>query len=111
MSTFVPDDNDRNPYLIDLRLAQEKVMDKICGNRNEHVPFCSNAPNSPSELWIRWKSNPIAMPAFDVWYDKSIGDAQFDEIYRTSGKIVEMGQLTHSNSTCNDTFKVVLSKW
>lgn len=25
--------------------------------------------------------------------------------------MVEMGQLTHTNSSCNDLFKVVLDKW
>ena len=25
--------------------------------------------------------------------------------------MVEMGQLTHTNSSCNDLFKVILDKW
>ena len=64
----------------------------------------------PSELWIRWKSNPIALPAFDALYDRKTGDYWFDFYHRTSGN-TEMGQLTHTNSDCNDNFKVVLLKW
>ena len=64
----------------------------------------------PSELWIRWKSSPIAIPAFDVYYDLKTGDEQFDLRYRTNASI-ELGQLTHTNNDCNENFKVVLLKW
>jgi hypothetical protein len=61
-------------------------------------------------LWIRWKSNPIAFPAFDLNYDGTTSDEWFDFYYRR-GSSQEMGQLTHTNSNCNDNFKVVLKKW
>ena len=44
----------------------------------------------PNELWIRWKSNPIAVPAFDVYYDENTGDEWFDYHYR-NGKSIEFG--------------------
>jgi len=46
----------------------------VCHNRNENVPFCEDTIKIPGELWIRWKSNPIAMPAFDVLYSRERGD-------------------------------------
>lgn len=64
----------------------------------------------PSEMWVRWKSNPIAIPAFDVWYDEKTGVAPFDDRYRGTSNI-EMGQLTHTGSGCTDQFKLVLSRW
>ena len=50
-------------------------------NDNEHVPFCDNRLVVPSEMWIRWKSNPIALPAFDVKIEKT-NDDEFDIRYR-----------------------------
>lgn len=61
-------------------------------------------------MWIRWKSNPIALPAFDLYYDRKTGDEWFDFYYRKKTNI-ELGQLTHTNSDCNEWFKIVLTKW
>lgn len=110
MQTFKPGDEDSNPYLIDLALAHEAVQSDINENKNTHVEFCDNKLVKPAELWIRWKSNPIAIPAFDLLYDKETGDEWFDFHHRGKQKI-EMGQLTHSNNDCNEAFKLVLSKW
>lgn len=74
------------------------------------MPFCENALRKPSELWVKWKSNPIALPAFDIEWTKKTGDGQFDYHYRTDG-YVEMGQIDHSNSTCNDEFNVAIREW
>ncbi len=59
-------------------------------NENAKVSFCDNSLIRPSEMWIRWKSNPIAVPAFDVWYDRETGDAAFDARYRLQTN-VELG--------------------
>ena len=80
-------------------------------NANKNVSFCSNALRMPSEMWVRWKSNPIATPAFDVWYDVKTGDIEFDKRFRNDSTNKEFGQLTHTNNKCNDSFKVVLSRW
>lgn len=109
VQTFAKGEEETNPYLIDLSIAQDSLMSQS-GNHNTHVSFCESPLRVPSELWIRWKSNPIALPAFDLKYDEDMGDNWFDFHYR-SGQNVEMGQLTHTNSDCNDDFKVVLSKW
>ena len=110
VSTFKGSDEESNPYLIDLRIESENVQNNRSGNQNTHVSFCDNKIQLPSELWIRWKSNPLALPAFDVYYDEKTGDGQFDTRFRT-GVPAEMGQLTHTNNTCNESFKVVLRKW
>ena len=68
VSTFRDGDESSNPYLVDLAIAQNWVQQES-GNRNTHVSFCENKLVKPNELWIRWKSNPIAIPAFDVYYD------------------------------------------
>ena len=110
VSTFHAGEEETNPYLIDLTVAQNNVQQNICGNRNTHVSFCDDRLRKPSELWIRWKSNPIALPAFDVYYDEKAGDQWFDFYYR-DGTFTEFGQLTHTNSQCNEWFKLVLLKW
>ena len=54
----------------------------------------------------------MAIPAFDVHYDQTTGDSSFDDRFRSDDDApVEFGQLTHTNSKCNDNFKVVLDKW
>lgn len=82
VSTFKPDDENSNPYLVDLAIAQEKVESTINGNKNKEVSSCDNSLRRPSELWIRWKSNPIAVPAFDLLYDRKTGSRAFDSRYR-----------------------------
>ena len=67
---FNESDKESNPYLIDLAIAQNEVVQNRSGNKNTHVSFCENSPMIPAELWIRWKSSPIAIPAFDLNYDK-----------------------------------------
>ena len=74
------------------------------------MAFCEDKLRKPSEFWIRWKSNPIAMPAIDALYDKEVGDEWFDFYYRES-QTVELGQITHTNNDCNENFKLVLLKW
>ena len=83
VSTFGKEDEETNQFLIDLALAQNAVQGRS-GNENTHCSFCDNSLKRPSELWIRWKSSPIAFPAFDVYYDQKVGDEQFDSRYRTS---------------------------
>jgi hypothetical protein len=90
VSTFRDSDREDNPYLIDLVVAQNDIQERRCGNENTHVQFCEDRLRIPCEFWIRWKSNPIAVPAFDVFYDENADDAQFDNRYR-NGKSVEMG--------------------
>ena len=109
VSTFNVDEIETSQYLVDLQISQNHLQDSS-GNENREVPFCDNNLVKPCELWIRWKSNPIAVPALDVWYDEDTGDAEFDTRYR-NGQNIEMGQLTHTNNDCNDMFKVVLDKW
>ena len=70
VQTFKENEETTNPYLIDLTLAHETIQNTFSGNKNTHVPFCENRLVKPSELWIRWKSSPIALPAFDVFYDR-----------------------------------------
>lgn len=108
--TFKDEDYEKNPYLIDLAITQSKLMDNASGNMNTHVPFCESKVVRPNELWVRWKSNPIAIPAFDVNWQESTGDSEFDIHYRTS-EFQEMGQVTHSNNDCNDDFHVVIREW
>ena len=110
VSTFQNGEEESNPMLVDLQIAQEQVQNHRSGNMNTHVPFCDNVLVKPAELWIRWKSNPIAVPAFDVKYGQNTGFSEFDKRYR-NGQSIELGQLTHTNSNCNDDFKVVLSAW
>lgn len=114
VSPFKEEECETNPYLIDLTIAQDKVenpkSDFGNGNNNIYVPFCDNKLKKPSELWIRWKSNPIAIPSLDVDYDQKTGDVQFDLYYRTNEQ-VEMGQLTHTNNETNEKFKLVINEW
>ena len=110
VSTFIPKYDDQNPFVVDLNIAQNDIQQNRSGNRNTHAMFCDNPIVRPSELWIRWKSNPIALPAFDLLYDQNTGDGEFDSRYR-NGANVEFGQITHTNGDCNDSFKVVLVKW
>ena len=110
MHTFKDEDYEKNPYLIDLAIAQSKLMDNASGNGNTHVPFCESKLVRPNELWVRWKSNPIAIPAFDVNWQEQTGDYEFDYHYRTDD-FEEMGQVTHSNNDCNDDFHVVIREW
>lgn len=65
-------------------------MQERGGNENTHVSSCDNPLVKPSELWIRWKSNPIAIPAFDARYDELTEDAEFNTRFREKG-FVEMG--------------------
>jgi len=110
MHTFHDEDYEKNPYLIDLAITQSKLMDNASGNKNTHVPFCESKLVRPNELWVRWKSNPIAIPAFDVNWQEKTGDYEFDYHYRTDD-YEEMGQVTHSNNDCNDDFHVVAREW
>lgn len=64
----------------------------------------------PSELWIRWKSNPIAIPAFDIEYDIKTSDDEFNKYYRSDGGI-QLGQLTYANNDCNENFYLVVKDW
>ena len=57
---------------------------------NTHVPFCEKKLVKPNEMWVKWKSNPIALPAFDVNWQEKTGDAEFDHRFRTDGN-QEMG--------------------
>jgi hypothetical protein len=41
---------------------------------NIHVPFCEDRLVKPGEMWVRWKSNPIAFPAFDIEWNQKTGD-------------------------------------
>lgn len=111
VQTLSDQDAERNPYLVDLKVAQDEVEEKVDGNRNLHVPSCVNSLRMPSELWIRWKSNPIGLPAFDVMYDQETGDEWFDQRNRSESAKVEMGQVLHTNSTCNDAFRRVVDDW
>lgn len=110
LRTFKNGDEETNPYLIDLAIAQNKLQDNNSGNKNTHVPFCENKLKIPCELWVKWKSNPIAIPAFDVNWQEKTGNYEFDYRYRTDD-FVEMGQVTHSNNDCNDDFHVVAREW
>lgn len=120
VSTFGKDECQGNPYLVDLTIWQNKIenptakglYDDRWGNQNDniYVPSCDNKLKLPSELWIRWKSNPLALPSFDIHYDLKTGDGMFDLNYRTKTN-VEMGQLTHTNNDSNDNFKVVIGEW
>lgn len=110
MDTFKEGAEESNIFLIDLSIAQTKLMDNATGNQNTHVPFCESKLVRPKELWVKWKSNPIAIPAFDVKWQEKTGDAQFDYHYRTDA-FEEMGQVTHSNNDCNDDFHVVIREW
>lgn len=110
VQTFFKDDEGKNPYLVDLVVAQNDIQQNRCGNQNTHVSFCEDKLRRPNEMWIRWKSNPIALPAFDLYYDRKTGDEWFDFYYRKKTNI-ELGQLTHTNSDCNEWFKIVLTKW
>ena len=109
VSTFGDGETDTHPFLVDLQIAQNHVQEHI-GNSNREVPFCDNRLVKPSEFWIRWKSNPLALPAFDLWYDQKTGFSEFDVRYRGESNI-ELGQLEHTNNDCNDDFKVVLVAW
>ena len=80
------------------------------GNLNIHVPFCEDRLVKPGEMWVRWKSNPIALPAFDIEWNQKTGDQQFDLNFRKDDN-TEMGQLTHANNDCNDCFHVVIEDW
>lgn len=110
VSTFRPDEDETNQFLVDLQIQQNLVQDgadSTMRNGNAKVSFCDNSLIRPSEMWIRWKSNPIAVPAFDVWYDRETGDAAFDSRYRSQTN-VELGQIRHMDKGCNDMFSVVL---
>ena len=96
VSTFGENEYETNPYLIDLQIAQNHIQENI-GNGNREVPFCDNRLVRPSEFWIRWKSNPIALPALDMWYDRKTGFSEFDLRYRGDSNI-ELGQLGHGGS-------------
>ena len=72
VQTFTKEDEETNPYLIDLMIAQDKQVTKT--NKNIYSNVCDNTLVKPSELWIRWKSNPIAIPAFDIEYDVKTSD-------------------------------------
>ena len=109
MQTFDAQADEKDPYLIDLAIAQNDAHERS-GNHNSNVAFCDSSLKHPSELWIRWKSSPIALPAFDVLYDQKVDGGWFDQYYRTQ-KNVELGQITHTNSICNDSFKVVIKNW
>ena len=74
------------------------------------VSSCENTLVKPSELWIRWKSNPIALPAFDVWYDRLTTDSEFDTRYRNYG-FIELGQISYMDNSCNDKFSIVIREW
>lgn len=110
VSTFKEEDEESNPYLIDLAIAYNQLEQERSGNGNKQVSFCGNTLRRPCELWIRWKSNPIAMPAFDALYDRKTSDSEFDTRYRTDASL-ELGQLTHTNNNSNENFKIVLKKW
>lgn len=110
VSTFKQGEFDSNRFLIDLSIAQSKVQSEVNGNLNTHVPFCEDKLVKPNEMWVRWKSNPIAFPAFDIEWNEGTGDVQFDKNFRRGDK-VEMGQLTHANNDCNDDFHVVIEDW
>ena len=107
VQTFTKEDEDTNPYLIDLMIAQDRQVTKA--NRNMYSNVCDNRLVKPSELWIRWKSNPIAVPAFDIVYDVNT-DQQFDKYYRNGSKI-QLGQLTYANNDCNENFYLVVKDW
>ena len=72
VQTFTKEDEETNPYLIDLMIAQDKQVAKT--NKNIYSNVCDNTLVKPSELWIRWKSHPIAIPAFDIEYDVKTSD-------------------------------------
>ena len=110
VSTFKDGEEETSPYLIELAVAQNEVQQRVSGNHNSNVAFCEDRLRKPSEFWIRWKSNPIALPALDVYYDKGVGDEWFDFYYREN-QTVELGQLTHTNNDCNENYKLVLLKW
>ena len=108
VQTFTKEDEDTNTYLIDLMIAQDRQVTKA--NRNMYSNVCDNRLVKPSELWIRWKSNPIAVPAFDIEYDVNTTDQQFDKYYRNGSKI-QLGQLTYANNDCNENFYLVVKDW
>ena len=119
---FKNGDETSNRYLIDLALAQYFVENPIDGNgnwidglgnsnKNTKVPYCENKLRKPSELWIKWKSNPIAMPAFDIYCERKTGFSEFDLRYRNEDLLVDMGQVKVVDSTSNDNLYLVVKKW
>lgn len=108
IQTFSKEDEQTNPYLIDLRIAQDRQVSST--NRNMHSVVCDNPLVKPSEMWIRWKSNPISLPALDVECDLKTQDEQFDKYYR-NGEQIQLGQLTYANNDCNENFNLVVKDW
>lgn len=101
-------DDQTNPLLIDLSIEQAKIQDIESGNKNTHVQWCEDELVHPTEIWIRWKSNPIAIPAFDPRYMSGTGDLVIDEKYEPGNGF---GQIQMTSSGINKAFGHIIEKW
>lgn len=83
----------------------------VNSNHNTTAGRCFTPVARPKELWIRWNAEPIAMPAFDVyWNNERLRERWYDESMphdnRTSlgaaGRFQEFGQIKYKDSSTND---------
>ena len=87
------------------------VERSVNSNHNTTAGRCFTPTTRPKELWIRWNAEPIAMPAFDVyWNNERLPERWYDESDpmggRTSlgaaGRFQEFGQIRYKDSATND---------
>ena len=83
----------------------------VNSNNNTTAGRCFTPTTRPKELWIRWNAEPIAMPAFDVyWNNERLQERWYDESDPTNnktslgaaGRFQEFGQIKYKDSITND---------
>lgn len=89
-------------------------------NHNTTAGRCFTPVNRPKELWIRWNAEPIALPAFDVyWNNEQLPDRWYDESVEhdkqtslgSAGRFQEFGQIKYKDSTTNDAISDVIEQF
>ena len=91
--------------------ANARAMETISHNNNTSAGYCMVDNERPKELWVRWNAEPIAMPAFDVYWNNDELIEREKEILGNETRHEEFGQIQYKNSDTNDVFNDIIDRF
>ena len=87
---------------------------KVNINHNLTAGKCYTLTERPKELWVRWNSEPIAFPAFDIWWDnealveRGSGDRK---ILPHDDRFKYFGQIPYKDNNTNDVISDIIERF
>ena len=97
-----------------LQSTNDLIEMRICPNDEVYHGRCLTVMQRPKELWIRWNAEPIALPAFDVYWNNDrilerIGGG--NSFLNDDERMLDFGQVPYKNSTTNDIVNDIIERF